>query len=70
MVGYIPESSYNNKTREILDRYYPKAIQWCSFDDKPEGLVNIDICKHFFNHSDKKSLYHSNLYVSRYNPKI
>lgn len=47
MVGYLPESSYNDNTREILDRYYPKAIQWCSFDDLPEGLVNIDICKQF-----------------------
>ena len=47
MVVYLPESSHNNNTREILDRYYPKAIQWCSFDDLPEGLVNIDICKQF-----------------------
>lgn len=47
MVGYLPEGSYNNKTREILDRYYPIALQWCSFDDKPESLVNIDICKQF-----------------------
>ena len=47
MVGYIPESSYNNKTREILDRYYPIALQWCSFDDQPDDLVNIDICKQF-----------------------
>ena len=47
MVGYIPESSYNNKIREILDRYYPSALQWCSFDDQPNGLVNIDICKQF-----------------------
>lgn len=47
MVGYLPESSYNNKTREILDQFYPKAIQWASFDDQPEGLVNIDICKQF-----------------------
>ena len=47
VVGYLPESSYNNKTREILDRYYPKAIQWWSVDDPPEGLVNIDICKQF-----------------------
>lgn len=30
MVGYLPESNYNNRTREILDRYYPKAIQ-CPF---------------------------------------
>ena len=47
MVGYLPESSYNNKTRQILDKMYPKAIQWCSFDDQPEGLVNIDNCKQF-----------------------
>ena len=47
MVGDLLESSYNNKTREILDRYYPIALQWCSFDGKPEGLVNIDICKQF-----------------------
>ena len=47
MVGYIPESSYNNKTREILNSYYPIALQWCRFDDKPEGLVNKDICKQF-----------------------
>lgn len=47
MVGYLPESSYNNKTRKILDDYYPRAIQWCSFDDQPENLIDIDICKHF-----------------------
>ena len=47
MIGYLPESSYNNKTRKILDDYYPKAIQWCSFEDQPENLVNIDICKQF-----------------------
>lgn len=47
MNGYIPESSYNNKTREILDRFYPRALQWCSFGDISEGLVNIDISKQF-----------------------
>lgn len=47
IVGYLPHSSYNNKTRQILDDYYPKAIQWCSFDDIPKGLANIDICKQF-----------------------
>ena len=47
MTGCLPESSYNNKTREMLDRYYPKAIQWCSFENQPENLVNIDICKQF-----------------------
>lgn len=47
MIVYLPESSYNNKTRKMLDDYYPKAIQWCSFEDQPENLVNIDICKQF-----------------------
>lgn len=47
MVGYLPESSYNNKTRQILDNMYPKAIQWCSFEDQPDNLVNIDKCKQF-----------------------
>ena len=70
MVGYLPESSYNNRTREILDRYYPIALQWCSFDDKPEGLVNIDICKQFPSILIKKSPYNPDIYDSRYNPKI
>ena len=47
MNGYLPESSYNNKTREMLDRFYPRALQWCSFGDIPKGLVNIDISKQF-----------------------
>ena len=49
MVGYLTESNYNNRTREILDRYYPKAIQWYSFDtpSEEEDLVNIDICRQF-----------------------
>ena len=47
MNGYIPESSYNNKTRYLLDRFYPRAIQWCSLEKKSRNLVNIDICKQF-----------------------
>ena len=31
----------------MLDRFYPKAIQWCSFENQPENLVSIDICKQF-----------------------
>ena len=46
--GYIPESSYNIKTREILDEFYPRALQWCSTDDIPDD-VNIDICKSYPN---------------------
>lgn len=43
----MPESSCNNKTRKILDDYYPRAIRWCSFENQPDNLVNIDICKQF-----------------------
>ena len=45
MVVYLPESSYNNKARKTLDDYYPRALQWCSPDEQPIDLVNIDICK-------------------------
>ena len=43
--GYLPESQYNNKTREIIDDNYPRALQWCSTDPQPENLVSLDICK-------------------------
>ena len=43
--GYLPESSYNVKTREILDQYYPTALQWCTTDNIPDDIVNIDISK-------------------------
>ena len=46
--GYIPESSYNIKTRQMLDDYYPRA-QWCSTDDIPDDVINIDICKSYPN---------------------
>lgn len=45
-----PESKYNTKTREMLiitqdDDYYPRALQLCSTEEKPDNLVNIDISK-------------------------
>ena len=43
--GYIPESSYNVHTRETLDEYYPRALQWCTTEDVPEDVVSIDISK-------------------------
>ena len=43
--GYIPESSYNVHTRETLDEYYPRALQWCTTEDVPEDFVSIDISK-------------------------
>lgn len=43
MSGFLPEIQYNSKTREILDDYYPRALQWYSTEQQPKGLVNIDI---------------------------
>lgn len=45
MRGYLLESQYNTKTREIIDDNYPRALQWCSTDPVPENLVSLDICK-------------------------
>lgn len=47
LYGYLPESTYNLKTREMLDVYYPKALQWCSIEDVPEDIVSIDISKSY-----------------------
>ena len=49
MCGYLPESSYNLNTRQMLDDFYPRALQWCSTDDMPDDVVNIDICKSYPN---------------------
>ena len=46
LCGYDPESSYNVKTRKMVD-FYPRALQWCTTDDVPENVVNIDICKSY-----------------------
>lgn len=45
MCGKIPESTYNVHTRQILDDYYPRALQWCTTDDIPKNVVSIDISK-------------------------
>ena len=45
LTGYIQESSYNVKTRQMLDDFYPRALQWCTTDDIPEDAVSIDISK-------------------------
>ena len=47
--GYLPESTYNTKTRQILDDYYPRALQWCTTDEIPEDVVSIDISKSYPN---------------------
>lgn len=45
ITGFIQQSSYNVKTRDILDQFYPRALQWCTRDNIPDNTVNIDISK-------------------------
>ena len=45
MRGYLPESQYDTKTREVLDDFYPRALQWCLTDPAPDNLVSLDISK-------------------------
>ena len=45
MGGYLPESQYNAKTQEIIDNVYPRALQWCSTDPRPQNLTSLDISK-------------------------
>lgn len=33
----------------MLDDFYPRALQWCTTDDIPDDVVNIDICKSYPN---------------------
>ena len=47
--GYIPESTYNINTRQMLDDFYPRALQWCTMDDIPNNIVSIDISKSYPN---------------------
>ena len=37
MCGFLPESSYDVKTQQVLDDFYPKALQWCSTKDQPDN---------------------------------
>ena len=45
MRGYLPESQYDTKIQEVLDDFYPRALQWCSTDPAPNNLVSLDISK-------------------------
>ena len=46
MRGYLPESQYDTKTREVLDDFYPRALQWCLITDPVhDNLVSLDISK-------------------------
>ena len=33
----------------MLDEFYPRVLQWCTADDIPDDVVNIDICKSYPN---------------------
>ena len=43
MCGYLPESCYDTKTQQVLDDFYPKALQWSSTGNQPDNLVSLDI---------------------------
>lgn len=45
MYGYLAESSYDIKTRQVLDDFYPRALHWCSTGEQPDNLVSLDISK-------------------------
>ena len=45
MRGYLPGSQYDTKTQEVLDDFYPRALQWWSTDPAPDNLVSLDISK-------------------------
>ena len=47
--GYLPQSTYNVQTREMLDDFYPRALQWCTTEDIPDDVINIDISKSYPN---------------------
>ena len=45
MRGYLPESQYDAKTREVLDDFYPRALQLCTSEEVLEFVTSLDICK-------------------------
>ena len=45
LYGFVLESSYNIRSRKMLDDFYPRALQWCTTDDIPDDIVSIDIAK-------------------------
>ena len=47
MNGYLPKGSYNVNTRKMLDDFCPRALQWCTTEDIPEDVINIDISKSY-----------------------
>ena len=52
ITGYLPESSYNSRVREILDNFEQKALYYCDaeyFDEEEKPYKHFDICKSYPN---------------------
>ena len=51
--GYLPESSYNSRVREILDKFEPRALYFCDgeyFDEEEDqSCKDFGICKSYPN---------------------
>ena len=45
MCGYLPKSQCDTKTAQVLDDFYPRALQWRSRSEQPDNLVSLDISK-------------------------
>ena len=50
LCGHVDESAYNTQAREIIDSYYPKALQWVNTnyeigDEDIHKITSIDISK-------------------------
>lgn len=49
LIGFISQSSYNLKTRQMLDDFYSRALQRMSPENPTGDITSIDICKSYPN---------------------
>ena len=70
MRGYLPESQYDIKTREVLDDFY-RALQWCTREEVPQFVTSLDISKCYpsilINNTESITLYTINDVILPYN---
>ena len=70
MRGYLPESQYDIKTREVLDDFY-RALQWCTREEVPQFVTSLDISKCYpsilINNTESITLYTVNDVILPYN---
>ena len=73
MCGYLPESCYDTKTQQVLDDFFPKALQWCSTGDQPDNSVSLDISKCYpsilINNTEPIPLYTIHDIIEPFTPK-